>query len=109
MHIAFIENDRWVVFEREGGLGAYEISSRWGAKVPLEGEISAIEDAGGDGLFFVISSGPAGRKDLVGVRLPGAVIMRAPFKSGGAYLGRTGSRLFVGGGSTLIAFDLEKR
>jgi hypothetical protein len=109
VHIAFIDQDRWIVFEREGGVGVYEIGSRQGATIPLNGEIAAIDTAGGGGLFFVISSLPGERKELVGVRLPGRIVMRAPFKSGGVFLGRTGSRLFVGGGSTLASFELEKK
>ncbi|MDR1252143.1 MAG: WD40 repeat domain-containing protein [Treponema sp.] len=109
VHITFIDQDRWIVFEREEGIGVYEISSRQGTKVPLEGEITAIDQTGGDGLFFLITSLPAGRKELVGLRLPGRIVMRAPFKSGGAFLDRIGSRLFIGGGSTLAAFELEKK
>lgn len=109
VHVAFIDQDRWIVFEREGGVGVYEISSRQGAKIPLKGEIAAIDTAGGGGLFFVISSLPDERKELVGVRLPGRIVICAPFKSGGVFLGRTGSQLFVGGGSTLASFKLEKK
>jgi hypothetical protein len=109
-HIRFIDQDRWIVFEREGGLGVYEIKSRQGTFVPLEGEIAAIDRAGGDGLcFIIINSRSAERKALVGVKLPGRIIMRAPFKSEGVFLDRTGSRLVVGGGSTLASFELEKK
>ena len=109
VHITFIDQDRWIVYEREGGVGVYELSSRQGTKIALEGEIAAIDRAGGAGLFFVICSQGTGRKELTGVKLPGKVIMRSPFKSGGVFLGRTGSRLLVGGGSTLASFALEKK
>jgi hypothetical protein len=109
VHTAFIEQDRWFVFEREGGIGVYELRSRLGTKIDLEGEITAIDRAGGQGLFFVINSHSAGRKELVGIRLPGSVVMQTPFKSGDAFLGRAGSRLLVGGGSILASFELEKK
>jgi hypothetical protein len=109
VHITMIDQDRWIVFEREGGLGVCEISSRQGTKIPLAGEIAALDHAGGQGLFFAVVSRPAGGKTLVGIRLPGSIIMQAPFKSGEAFLGRTGSRLIVGGGSTLASFELEKK
>jgi hypothetical protein len=115
MHITFIDQDRWIVFERQGGIGLYELNSRRGTRVPLNGGITAIDKAGGQGLFFVVVSRTAAHKNLVGIRLPGRsvnnprIVMEAPFKSGDAFLGRTGSRLFVGGGSTLISFELEKK
>ncbi|MDR0584304.1 MAG: WD40 repeat domain-containing protein [Treponema sp.] len=109
VHIAFIDQDRWIIFERQGGIGVYEISSRRETKIALEGEIKEIDKTGGDGLFFVINSISAGRKELVGLRLPGRVVIRAPFKSNGAFLGRSGSRLLVGGDSALASFELEKK
>ncbi|MDR2476685.1 MAG: WD40 repeat domain-containing protein [Treponema sp.] len=109
VHIEFIEEDRWLVFEREGGVGLYEIRSRRERKVDFAGEIIAMDHSGGQGLFFVIVSRALGRKELVGVRLPGNVIMKAPFKSNDVFLGRRGTRLFVGGGVTLASFELEKR
>jgi hypothetical protein len=52
VHISFINQDRWIVFEREGGLGIYEIDSRMGEKIVLEDEIAAIDSAGGQELFL---------------------------------------------------------
>jgi hypothetical protein len=109
VHIEFIEQDRWIVFERQGGIGIYELSSRQGTKVALDGEITAIDRAGGQGIFFFIISLSAAHKKLVGLRLPGSVIIEAPFKSADVFIGRTGSRLLVGGGAKLAAFELEKK
>ena len=109
VHIAFIDQDRWLVFERQGGLGAYELSSRQGTKIDLEGEIAAVDKTGGQGLFFVITSQSALQKKLVGIRLPGKTILEAPFQSNNVFLGRRGSRLFIGGGSILASFELEKK
>jgi hypothetical protein len=97
------------VFEREGGVGIYNINTRQGAKIAFNGELAAIERSGSQGLFFIITSQSGARKKLTGIRLPDAVILEAPFKSEGAFLGRAGSRLFVGGGTTLACFELEKK
>ncbi|MCL2763373.1 MAG: WD40 repeat domain-containing protein [Treponema sp.] len=112
VYIDFIEGDRWVVFERSGGLGFYEIGSRRTSKVALSGEIRAIEHTDGQGMIFAVISHtePANeRKELAGIRLPGRVLMRSPFKSEEIFLGRADSRLIVGGGQTLVSFDLERR
>jgi hypothetical protein len=108
VHVAFIDGDSRIVFERQGGLGIYELNSRTSRKVPLEGEVAALDGAGNDGLLFVISA-RGEEKRLVGIELPGTLIMEAPFKSEGAFLERRGSLLYLGGGSTLASFKLEKR
>jgi hypothetical protein len=108
-YISFIEEDSHIVFERQGGLGIYNISARKSFKIPLEGEIKAIDSSGGDGLFFVISSPRQGQKKLIAVRLTGQVVMEAPFKGETAFLRRSGSRIYLGGGKTIASFELEKR
>jgi hypothetical protein len=108
VHIFFIESDRWLVFERQGGLGIYEINARRGRKIPLDGKIAAIDSSGGDGIFFVAASHPGGRNELTGIKLPGRIIMKAPFKSNSVFLARRGQRLLTGGGLTLASFELEK-
>jgi hypothetical protein len=57
----------------------------------------------------VITSRSETRKELVGIRFPGSIIMEAPFRSGAAFLERQGERLYVGGGNTIAAFTLERR
>jgi len=122
VHVSFIDQDRRIVFEREGGIGCYEIKSRQGAKIALNGEIAAIDQSGSQGFLFLVCSQPELRKELIGIRLPEgrwatgsgqdtqrAIVIRAPFRSDNAFLGRTGSGLLVGGGTTLVSFDLEKK
>ena len=109
VHICFIEDDHCVAFERSGGLGFYNIGSRQMGRVELNGELCAIDQSGGEGLVFVIVSYADNLKKLVGIRLPGAVFMEAPFRSDDVFLGRLDTRLFMGGGQNLISFDLEKR
>ena len=109
--IAFIEEDRWIIFEHHNGLGFYRVGSRQTGHVKINGELSAIDLSGGQGLIFAIVSphAPENAQELLSISLPGRVIMRAPFKCEEVFLGRAGTRLFIGGGQSLIAFDLEKR
>ena len=107
--INFVENDRWVIFERIGGLGLYEVGSRQTAKVNLGGEISAIDQSGGLGLLFTIVSRDENMKELAGIMLPNRVMVAAPFKSSDVFLGRSDSRLLIGGGQTIISFELERK
>jgi len=109
VYINFIENDRWVAFERVGGLGFYEAGSRRMTKVNLDGEISAIDQSGGQGLLFTVVSISPDRKELAGIMLPDRIMVAAPFKSGDVFMGRADSQLLVGGGQKIIAFELEKR
>jgi hypothetical protein len=109
VHLAFIDNDRRIVFERNGGLGIYTIQTRESLYLPLEGDIYAIDGSGNDGLLFVITAESAPRKNLVVVRLPGTKIIEAPFTSQTAFLARQGSRIFIGGGTTMASFELDKK
>jgi hypothetical protein len=107
--INFVENDRWVAFERIGGLGFYEAGARRTAKVDLGGEISAIDQSGGHGLVFTIVSMSPDKKELVGIMLPDRIMVAAPFKSGDVFLGRADSQLLIGGGQKIISFELERK
>jgi hypothetical protein len=107
--INFVENDRWVIFERIGGLGFYEAGSRRTTKVELDGEICAVDQSGGLGLIFTIVSRAENRKELAGIMLPDRVMVAAPFKSDDVFLGRADSRLLVGGGQAIISFELERK
>ena len=107
--VNFVEDDRWVLFERTGGLGFYEAGSRRTTKVELDGEISAVDQSGGSGLVFAVVSWPENRRELAGIMLPDRVMVAAPFKSDDIFLGRSDSRLLVGGGQTIISFELERK
>ncbi|MDR0450792.1 MAG: WD40 repeat domain-containing protein [Treponema sp.] len=109
VHVSFIDQDNRIVFERESGLGIYELNTRISRKLSLKGEVAALDGAGNDGFLFVISSQGGQEKRLVGIELPGSVIMEAPFKSSGFFLERRGALLYLGGGSALASFKLEKR
>ncbi|MFP3089021.1 PQQ-like beta-propeller repeat protein [Treponema sp. TIM-1] len=109
VHIAFIDNDNRVVFERNGGLGVYTIQTRKSLFLPLDGDIHAIDGSGDDGLLFVITSESEFRKNLVVIRLPETKIIEAPFISQAVFLGRQDSRVFIGGGTTMVSFELDKK
>jgi hypothetical protein len=109
VHIAFIDGDNRVAFERQGGLGIYDLRNRENRFIPLEGRIFAMDSEGSGGLFFMILSREGMQKELVGIELPGAVILRAPFRSEDAFLHRAGPRLYLGGGNVLAAFEMGKR
>jgi len=107
--INFVENDRWVVFERIGGLGFYEAGARHTTKVDLDGEISAVDQSGGQGLVFTVISRSPDRKEVAGIMLPDRIMVAAPFKSGDVFLGRADSQLLIGGGQKIISFELERK
>jgi len=123
VRILFVDEDRRVIYERAGGIGCYNIKSRYVINVPLDGEIAAVDTSGDQGFLFLITSRSAQRKELVGIKFPqerwsfagfgrkarNSVFLRAEFKSDDVFLGRIDSMLVAGGGTTLISFDLEER
>jgi len=123
VRILFIDEDRRIVFERTGGIGCYNIRTRQGIFIPLDGEIYTIEESGDQGFLFLITSHGIIDKKLVGIRFPqdrlfnfnpgftnaNAIFLKAHFKSEDVFLGRDGSKLIVGGGSTLISYNLEEK
>jgi hypothetical protein len=108
VHISFIDGGSRVVFERREGLGIYDLQTRVNRIIPLEGEVSALDSQGSEGILFVILAREDAQKELVGVELPGRVILRAPFRSDDAFFYRSGPRLYLGGGKVLAAFELER-
>jgi hypothetical protein len=108
VHISLVENDRWIIYERQGGLGIYEVETRRNSKIPLGGTIIAMDETGDDRIF-VISSLGGRQKTFSAIRLPGLIVMQAPFKSETVFFSRRGSELYIGGGTTLASFELERR
>jgi hypothetical protein len=123
VRIFFIDEDRRIIFERAGGINCYNVKSRRGIFIPLEGGIAAVDNSGDQGLFFLITSDSRRRNELIGIKLPEdrrfvfsgnnntqeMIFLRAPFFSNDVFLGRAGSRLIAGGGTALISFDLEEK
>jgi hypothetical protein len=109
VHVGFVDNGSRVAFARQGGLGLYDIHTRTGLKVPLKGDIMALDETGNDRLLFILTAQASGEKRLAVVGFPGTLIIEAPFKSETLFLGRQGSQLYVGGSMTLAAFEVGKR
>jgi len=109
VRISFVDNDTKIIYEREGGLGIYNISSRTSISVNLEGEIEILDNSGEDGFLFVITSQGPKEKRFIAIRYPGSIVNETPFRSDNAYLARRGRQLYLGGDSLLASFELEKR
>jgi len=122
--ISFTDEDRRIVFERPEGLGCYNIKSRQGFSIPLDGEITAVDNSGDKGFYFLINSRAGRKKELIGIRFPqdkrfavskykgnmsSAIFLRAPYKSDNVFLGRNGSMIVAGGGKKLISFVMEEK
>ncbi|MDR0497934.1 MAG: WD40 repeat domain-containing protein [Treponema sp.] len=109
VHINFVDNDSKVVFEREGGLGIYNINSRTSGSLSLDGEIAGLDNSCEDGFFFVIIAQGSNEKRLIVIRSPGVVVNEAPFRSESAFFARKNRKLYIGGDMTMASFELEKR
>jgi hypothetical protein len=122
--ISFTDEDSRVVFERAEGLGCYNIKSRQGFSIPLDGEIAAVDNSGDNGFFFLISARSNRRKELIGIRfsqdkklaaskfrgdINGIIFMKAPFNSDNVFLGRNDRMIIAGGGKKLISFVMEEK
>jgi hypothetical protein len=109
VRLAFVDNGSRIIYEREGGLGIYDIRTRQSTSLPLPGELIALDETGANSLLFAVISLGGQQKNLALIRLPATLVMQAPFKSETAFLSRRGSRLYVGGGMTLASFELDMR
>ncbi|MCL2185197.1 MAG: WD40 repeat domain-containing protein [Treponema sp.] len=91
VRILFTDEDRRLVFERTGGVSCYNIRTRRGIFIPLDGEVYTIEDSGSleknpnkqnlqtsfvqdssQGFLFMIVSNPSSlnEKKLIGIKFP---------------------------------------
>ncbi|MCL2601761.1 MAG: WD40 repeat domain-containing protein [Treponema sp.] len=109
VYVSFADNDRHVVFEREGGIGIYDITARAGTTLPLPGEIRALDTNGESPYLFVVTSPTPDSKRFIAIRYPGAVVIDTPFDSNAAFFSRRGNRVFLGSDSVMAAFELRKR
>jgi hypothetical protein len=107
--VAFVDGDNRVAFERMTGLGIYSIPTRSSVSLPVKGEVIAIDEDGGGGLLFVITSQAPNYKYLATIRFPDTVVGQSRFKSENTFLGRRGTTLYIGGDSTLAAFEISKK
>lgn len=105
---AFAGGGRYVVFEREAGLAIHEISARRTTTIQVGGIIAAYEDEAADGRFFLISD-LGEHRELVGIKLPAEVFMRAPFSSAENFIARRGARLYVAGAVSVAALEIKTK
>jgi hypothetical protein len=109
VHVEFVDLDRSVAFERQGGLGIYDIASRSSIKLPLYGRIIEIDKVGSERVLFLLTAQEGIEKRLVAVRFPGTIIIDAPFKSQVFFLNRWENRVYIGGNMTLSSIELGKK
>ena len=109
VHISFVDNDSKVAFEREGGLGIYDIGSRTSINLALEGKIEMMDNSGVNEFIFLVTSQGPGEKRFIAVRYPGVIVIDAPFKSENIFLSRREKRIFLGGNLSILSFELEKK
>jgi hypothetical protein len=109
VQMAFIESDTRVLFEQESGLGIYDVRTRTSLTLPLGGRLEALDESGGDGLFFYITSENNNEKRLFTYKYPNQCLITIPFKSDSVFLFRRNKELVLGGGITLASFTLEKK
>ena len=108
VHISFADNDGKVLFEKEGGLGIYDINSRGSISINLEGEIAALDGSGENGFLFVVTSQGPKQKRLIVIRYPAFIVNQAPFKSDSAFFARRGGTIYLAGDAAMASFELEK-
>ncbi|MDR1216616.1 MAG: WD40 repeat domain-containing protein [Treponema sp.] len=109
VHVTFVDDDNKVAFERQAGLGLYDIPTRASIALPMKGEVVAIDEDGSGGQLFVITSQSSDDKYLTTIQFPGTVIGQSHFKSKYIFMDRQGTTLYIGGGTTLAAFEISKK
>ena len=109
VHISFIDSDDKIAFEREGGLGIFDIVSRTSVFLPLEGKIEVMDNSGSSGFLFVITSQDPNEKRFIAIRYPGINVINAPFRSENVFFSRRDNKIFLGGGLSMVSFELEKK
>ena len=108
VHISFVDNDSRIAFEREGGLGIFEIASRTSHFLPLNGEVEILDNSGGDTFLFLITGTPES-KHFVTIRYPASIIMDARFQSESVFLRRRGNIVYLGSDHSIASFLLERK
>jgi hypothetical protein len=106
--VQFVNNGKYVVFERENGAGIYNTETRKSSVVNFEGRIIHINADGTNDLFFFMVEQEPERKKIVVVE-NGRIMISAPFESRWGFFERHKNEVFIGGGKTLAAFSIEKK
>jgi len=109
VRVAFVDGDTRVAYEREGGIGVYDITNRVNAFLPLEGEVCAMDEAENGKLLFLVSDQGDEHKLFAAVEFPDTLLFKAPFKSNSDFLGRRGNRVYLAGDNSLASFETGKK
>ncbi|MDR1147929.1 MAG: WD40 repeat domain-containing protein [Spirochaetaceae bacterium] len=109
VYVMFVDNDNKIAFERESGLGLYDIKSRAIYNIPLDGEITALDGSENNGMLFLISAQDEYNKKLIGIKFPDIIMIEAPFNSENAFLTVKNNNLFIGGKTAIASFAIEKK
>ena len=109
VHISFVDNDSKVAYEREGGLGIYDIASRTSTNIPLKGDVQILDNSGAGRFLFVITSQGPGEKRFVTIRYPASIIIDVPFRSENVFFARRDNRIFLGGDLSMASFELGRK
>ena len=109
VQISFVDNDHKVAFERQGGLGIYDINSRTSTNLPLKGEVLILDDSGEDRFLYVISSQGPTEKRFISIRYPASIIIDVPFRSENVFFVRRDSNLFLGGDLSIASFEIGRK
>ena len=107
VRVKFIDGERFVAFEREGGVGVYDTARRVSAAAAVGGRILSIDSDGSNGLLFVLAAAKEDEKKIVVLDSDARILICAPFQSADGFLDRRGDELYLGGGNVLAAFSIE--
>lgn len=108
VHLAFVNEERTVLFEREGGVGIFDIKTGKGVSIPMEGRLIGLDAGGKDGKLYLIGSA-GDKKFLMGIGDRLTVAFTAPFAAASTYIRRSGELLYLGGDGVLGAFALREK
>ncbi len=108
VQLAFVGKDAFVAFEREKGLAVHDVSAKKTVVLDIGGRMIAFEDERSGDRFFLIAEANE-RRMLVGIKTPDDAFLRAPYRNQESYIARRGDRLYVGGGNSVAALEIETR
>ncbi|GMO19039.1 MAG: hypothetical protein Pg6A_05760 [Termitinemataceae bacterium] len=108
VRINFVDDGKKVAFEREDGIGIYDIAMRSTSLIRFSGRIKALESDGTGGLLFLIVEEAALSYKLIVIK-DSRLFLAAPFKAASCFLERYGNELYIGGDSVLAAFSIVEK
>jgi hypothetical protein len=105
--VYFMNNEKYIVFNRESSLGVYDIEKRKSSKIYLDGKLLFFKD-GKDNMLFVITEKNETNKLLYVINYPDNIILNAPFAADTSFIDYNKDILIIGGNSIFAAFKIEQ-